>query len=150
MKDNDNLSDIFCLMTEIRKQKVLPRRSLVLAEGEYGILHLLYDNDKGMKPGEFSQILGVGTGRIGNALKNMESKGIIIREDDPDDKRKTIVTLTKKGKSLAKSLDDDFNAGIGYAISKMGKDRYDEYLSLMKDFYTYLIEYKTKEVKKNA
>lgn len=56
---------------------------------------------KGANPGTLSEYLNVGTGRIGNALKDLEEKGLIERSKESKDKRKTVVVLTEEGKKKA-------------------------------------------------
>lgn len=116
-----------------------------LSRGEGGILCALKQHPEGLTPGELSKIMDVGTGRIGNALKNMENKGIILRKDDDTDRRKTVVTLTEKGYILVSDLQFNFENRIGYVIDTMGEEKFEEYLSLSKEFIETFIEYSDKE-----
>ena len=53
----------------------------------------------GMKahPKELSKDMAVSTARIAALLNHMEEKGLITRQDDPNDNRQVIVSLTPEG-----------------------------------------------------
>lgn len=123
---------------------------LALSRGEGAILCELKRNPDGLTPGELSKLMDVGTGRIGNALKSMEHKGFIHRQDDPDDKRKTVVTLTEEGLSLNNSLEKQFENRMEHVIEAMGQERFEKYLALSKEFIETFIHYAEKEDKSNA
>ena len=48
--------------------------------------------------GEFAERLDLSPGRVANVLKALEKKGLIERKKDPSDGRRTMVTLTQKGR----------------------------------------------------
>jgi DNA-binding MarR family transcriptional regulator len=52
------------------------------------------------KPGTLAKRLTLSSGAMTNRLDNMESRGLIRRLDDPDDRRGVIVELTGEGKEL--------------------------------------------------
>jgi DNA-binding MarR family transcriptional regulator len=52
------------------------------------------------KPGKLAKRLDLSSGAMTNRLDNMESRGLIRRLDDPDDRRGVIVELTEEGKRL--------------------------------------------------
>lgn len=68
-------------------------------KGEVALMIYIYSNEN-VTPGELINVLNVGSGRIANALKNLEKKGNIIRVKDKFDKRKTFIYLTNKGKEI--------------------------------------------------
>ncbi len=52
------------------------------------------------KPGKLAKRVDLSSGAMTNRLDNMESRGLIRRLDDPDDRRGVIVELTEEGKRL--------------------------------------------------
>jgi DNA-binding MarR family transcriptional regulator len=52
------------------------------------------------KPGKLAKRLALSSGAMTNRLDNMESRGLVRRLDDPDDRRGVIVELTEEGKRL--------------------------------------------------
>ncbi len=52
------------------------------------------------KPGKLAKRLDLSSGAMTNRLDNMESRGLLRRLDDPDDRRGVIVELTDEGKQL--------------------------------------------------
>ncbi len=121
-----------------------------LSKGEGGILCELKKHPDGLTPGELAKKMDVGSGRIGNALKNMEKKGIIVRKDDDMDRRKTVVTLTEKGLSLVDECQIRFEHRMNYVIDKMGAETFEKYLSLSKEFVDAFIQYSDEEDNANA
>jgi DNA-binding MarR family transcriptional regulator len=52
------------------------------------------------KPGKLAKRLDLSSGAMTNRLDNMESRGLVRRLDDPEDRRGVIVELTEEGKQL--------------------------------------------------
>lgn len=121
-----------------------------LSRGEGAILCELKRNPEGLTPGELSKLMQVGTGRIGNALKSMEGKGFILRQNDSEDKRKTVVTLTEEGLTVINSLQKKFDSKMKCVIEKMGQEKFEQYLALSKEFVETFIHYAEKEDNTNA
>lgn len=109
-----------------------------IGRGEGKIIIYLSNNPDGVNSGKLAEILNVGTGRIGNALKNLEKKGYITRELSKDDKRKVIVKLTEEGFSLADEKNRVFRERINKMIDFMGDDDALEYLRLFRLFVEHL------------
>lgn len=54
--------------------------------------------------GELGNRLGMDTGTITPLLKRLEAAGKVIRQRDPSDERRVLVTLTENGESLSDEL----------------------------------------------
>ncbi len=80
--------------------------------------------------GELSKELHVGTGRIGNALGELEAKGYVLRRQDPHDHRKVLVTLTKKGAEYAKEKAKALIRITKAAVEALGPERFEEFLEM--------------------
>lgn len=63
------------------------------------IFTLLYIKNKNnfIYPGEIGEIMNISSARVATILNGLESKGLIIRELDRSDRRKTVVNLTEEG-----------------------------------------------------
>lgn len=59
---------------------------------------------------------------VSKTLKNLETKGLIRRETDPNNRRKTFVCLTSKGYTVKKNSDDAFYGFFNDICEKVGKN----------------------------
>lgn len=97
-------------------------RMMVLGKGEGRIIGYLGSHSETVTPGELSEILNVGSGRIANALKNLETKKLVIRKTDSLDKRRTIVQLTEKGNDSFQCVKNEMTERIGQIFDKLGEE----------------------------
>ena len=87
------------LINQLRYSKQLSQLTEFLnASGEYSILYLMYHEADPHSAGEFAERLDLSPGRVANVLKALEKKDLIERRKDPSDGRRTMVTLTQKGR----------------------------------------------------
>lgn len=115
-------------------QQEPPKRVGDMTIGEKGILNLLLAKyPEPIYSGDFSILLHVGTGRIGNALKTLESKKYIKRIQDEEDKRKVSVHLTDLGYRHIKNQSAQFEKMIDKIVSKLGEEKYITILENVKD-----------------
>jgi len=116
------------------------------ARGQLGILHYLMDHEsEEITPSDLSKNLHVGSGRIGNALKNLELNDEIKRVQSKLDKRKSIISLTDKGRNRAIIMREKHINGIKYVISKIGYENFERFISLLEDVFKYINEYEEVE-----
>lgn len=76
--------------------------------GAGGIMRMLCCAKEGDDPvtaGAIAEELHVSTARVAALLKNMEAKGLIARERAISDARVTVVTLTPRGRALARRIE---------------------------------------------
>ena len=76
---------------------------LGLTEAEYDILVALRRTGTPYrgKPAELTKLLSLSSGGTSNVVNHLVSRGLVVRESDPDDGRGTWVRLTEAGISLA-------------------------------------------------
>lgn len=101
IESTESLEDLTqqLLINQLRYSKQLSQLTEFLnASGEYSILYLMYHEPDPHSAGEFAERLDLSPGRVANVLKALEKKGLIERKKDPSDGRRTMVTLTQKGK----------------------------------------------------
>lgn len=95
--------------------------------GEVGVLsYLAFDKDEA-SAGELSEKLNVTTARIASILNSLENKEYIKRKEDTFDKRKTLVVITDKGKTLAIDIKKEIINKIIKVIKEVGYDEIKEY-----------------------
>ena len=102
--------------------------------GEIGVLSMLGFDQNPVTAGELSEKLNVTTARIARILNSLESKQYIRRKNDRTDRRKTFVTITKKGKELADSTKKEIMDKIIQVIQVIQEVGYDEiqaYISIV-------------------
>jgi len=96
-----------------------------LSQGEYGILNALMIKEsegcKKMTPGEIGKEQNLTSGRVSTTLKSLEKKHYILRETDAIDKRKTLVSLTLKGRELALKIISKIKAELNNIVEKLGE-----------------------------
>lgn len=101
------------------------------SKGEGGVLVYIYRKNNVVTPGELGEFFGVCSGRIGNVLKDLESKKCIVRISDAQDKRKTNVSLTEKGIEIAKNITHRYVSKIGGIYKILGKNDAEELIRIM-------------------
>lgn len=109
------------------------RQSLGFGKGQRFILYYLEKHPDGVSSGMLSTTLHVGTGRIGNALKELERKGFIRRRPDKADRRKVVVQITPEGHTFLSEGWKKFLRAIDVALQAVGKDRFEEFLRTYRD-----------------
>ncbi len=95
--------------------------------GEVGVLSYLTFDKEISTPGELSDKLCVTTARIASILNSLENKGFIKRKIDELDKRKTLVTITSKGKELVLSTKNEIINKIIKVIKEIGIEELKSY-----------------------
>lgn len=116
-----------------------------IAKGEGAILYLLQKNPEGLTPGELSEALRVGSGRIASLLKTMEQKKLLKRKIDSEDRRKVIVTLTQEGSEFIQKLRNRMRREIDTVHQKMGAENFELFLKLCRQFCECFLEADRKE-----
>lgn len=98
-------------------------------QGETGILcWLLKVYPAPVYSGDIAEKMGIGTGRVGNALKSLEEKGVIIRSRDEEDKRKVLVSLTKQGYEKTKEAYLKTSSFLDDLIDTYGVEKMNQFL----------------------
>ena len=67
--------------------------------GLHCVLRMLDREEKPLTAGQISTKMGVSSARVAVLLRKMAEKGLIVREGSPDDARKSMISLSDKGRS---------------------------------------------------
>lgn len=93
-----------------------PKKLVSLTRGELCVLAALVSHGS-MTPSELVVITDTSSAHMAKILRNLSSKGEILRESDPEDGRRVIVSLTNKGRShvrkIYESIIDHVSAVLG-------------------------------------
>lgn len=127
-----------------------PKDAIGYGQGQKKIMLYLLHHQEGVLSGELATACLVGTGRIGNVLKDLEKKGLISRQSADDDKRKTIVKITSSGLKLSEEFQDKFLFLTSKLIDKMGEVRFKEFIDLSNVVIDSLEEIRKEEEDKHA
>ena len=92
-----------------------------LSKGEIALMIYISDHNN-VSPGQLIDVLKVGSGRIANALKNLERKKYIVRLDNENDRRKTIIHLTDEGKEFVEKSKEEGKKNIFSIYEALGED----------------------------
>lgn len=96
-----------------------------LTTSQFGILEALYHLGT-LSQRELAQKLLKSTGNISTVLKNLEKRGLIERERNPNDSRYMQVRISEAGRALIASFFPQHVAGIVAEMSVLTPDEQDE------------------------
>ena len=121
--------ELYCLEEQISTQ------------GETGVLLSLSEHEVPMFAGEFITALGLTTGRIANILKKLEQKKLIRREFLAEDKRRVVVSLTEKGKTVSRQRYEQMVSEQQKLLEHLGEEDSESLIRIFGD----LMEFVKKE-----
>jgi len=105
------------------------------------------DSHEGSFASDIAPQLGMESTSLSRIILSLEEKKLILRKSDKTDKRKILITLTKKGieqKELAKNTVRNFNQIVE---TKIGKKRIEDFFKTI-DEITELAEDRNRSLKK--
>lgn len=105
---------------------------MIVLHGETGALLYLTFVQDGITPSELAQTLDVSMPRIVSILNSLESKKLIEKAADKEDKRKTIINITKNGKELVLEKREEAINKITKVIEKLDEEDINQYIRLAK------------------
>ena len=99
-------------------------------QGEAFALHHIAMNSEHIIPSEISEALGISGARIAATLNSLESKGYIVRQIDPSDRRRILITLTNKGEEQEKAYRSDLTKTMEKMFEQLGEHDANEYIRI--------------------
>ncbi len=97
--DYCKLAEAFLISQASNPPPFEPPKNITM--GESGILSYLTFAHNNVLVGELVDRLGLSSGRVAIALKGLDKKGDIVRQQMSEDKRKYIVSVTDSGRQKA-------------------------------------------------
>lgn len=134
MDEKELIDKMFRLSVRLKTEATEIPSFNKLSEGEKGIIGWLckvYPNP--VISGNIAEIMKIGTGRVGNALKSLEKKGIITRRKDDEDLRKVYVSLTDKGYEYGMHIRNVIEKFMTELIDEVSVERFERFLSDFED-----------------
>ena len=104
--------------------------------GIQAILKYLCAADDKVTPGKISEHMQVSTARVAVLLKKMAAKGLIKKEQDPEDRRSSFVILTEQGRQTAEAFRENIYKNVGEMIDKVGMDRMMEFAAISREIHS--------------
>lgn len=126
--------------TIVTRKKSLVEIPRNCSQGETGaLLYLTFVKD-GITSSELAEILNVSLPRVASLLNSLESKNLVKRLTDREDKRKTIVNITDVGKEIVLNKKEEAINRIAEVIEKLSEEDINEYIRLAKKISTIMDE----------
>ena len=85
-------------------------------------------------PNRIAEDLSITSAQMAVLLNHMEASGYIRRTPDETDHRKTIVTLTQKGREYHRSLDEKYQSFVSEIFERMGQEDAEQFVTLFSRF----------------
>lgn len=82
--------------------------------------------------GEISAFMNVSTARVAVLLRKMLEKNLVIRQTDPQDARRVLISLSEQGHAMIDQFHRSADAMLGLIIDRIGTERMEEYISISK------------------
>ncbi len=115
-----------------QRKKTLIEIPLNCSQGETGtLLHLTFAKN-GISSSELAEVLKVSLPRVASVVNSLESKKLIEKMVDSEDKRKTVIYITKNGKELVLAKKEEAINKITKIIEKLNEEDINEYIRLSK------------------
>lgn len=112
------------------RRKTLVEIPLNCSQGETGtLLYLTFVKDN-ISASKLAESLEVSLPRITSVLNSLESKKLIERKVDSEDKRKTVVSITDVGKKLVLSKKEEAVEKISKIIERLDEKDINQYIAL--------------------
>ena len=118
--------------TIIKRKKSLIEIPRNCSQGETGaLLYLTFVKD-GITSTELAEVLNVSLPRIVSLINSLETKKLVKKLVDKDDKRKTVIYITTDGKNLVQEKKEEAILKLTKVIEKLDEDDINEYIRLAK------------------
>ena len=118
-------------MGRMRKHKSQKQMNDAM-HGEQFVLFYIAKHEGDVIPSDISEEMGTSTARVAAALNGLESKGLITRKIDREDRRRILVNLTESGREQVK---ERYKSVMGVTVRMMeylGEDDAKEMVRIMK------------------
>lgn len=118
--------------TIIKRKKSLIEIPRNCSQGETGALLYLTFVKNGITSTELAEVLNVSLPRIVSLINSLETKKLVKKLVDKDDKRKTVIYITTDGKKLVQEKKEEAILKLTKVIEKLDEDDINEYIRLAK------------------
>lgn len=112
------------LMHSAKTQDPHPWLHLELTREQLRAIFLLSFKGR-VSPGEVAEAFGVPKANVTNVIDRLVSKGLVSRQENPDDRRSYFLSLTEEGKSQVERLREMATVKMKQVLGKMPDDALD-------------------------
>jgi len=103
--------------------------------GESLVLYHLSFHDGLSNPSVLQEKAGTSSARIAAILRSLEKKGLIQRDVDLEDRRKTVVTVTQEGRQRALDEYEEMQEKLKKVFKKLGKKDTEDFIRILGRFF---------------
>ncbi len=118
---------------ELDRRTAAIAKKLDLSIGQFAVLEVLFSKGD-LSIGEVQKKILSTSGTIPVIIRNLEGRGLLVRLQDPSDKRKCILHLTDKGRSLIEEVFPENEKMIIRSMDNLLDSEKEELLRLLKKF----------------
>ncbi len=97
----------------------------------FDLMSQLERNPDGLKMGELSRRMMVTGGNVTGITDQLVAEGLVVREDNPQDRRAYIVKLTKEGRRVFREWADEHEDWIIRLFEGLGEKERDQLYALL-------------------
>lgn len=130
MKEKDTLDSM--IFEQIIQKKILSRFK-ELSKNQPMVIKIIGMEGKIM-PSTIGNYTGMDRSSLTRMIDDLEKKGMVFRENDPEDRRKVLVSLTDKGLECCNYFDEVVNEILNFT----GEKDAEEYLQSLEKMVTVL------------
>ena len=99
-------------------------------KGKLMILQLLECNNGSLFSGEIAKKLNVSTARVATAIKSLQEKGYVLRNQSNDDARKVLVTITSLGKKILLEYNHQVDSVLKNRLQKLNEEELKTFIDI--------------------
>ncbi|MGD9161774.1 MAG: MarR family transcriptional regulator [Desulfobacteraceae bacterium] len=96
---HEKFSRIVQLAMEMEKVPRTYGTEFTMTNREIHLIELIGDNEEKFSVTDLAKFMGVTKGAISQTLKKLENRGFVVKQPDPSNLSRVIVTLTSRGKT---------------------------------------------------
>jgi DNA-binding MarR family transcriptional regulator len=104
-----------------------------LSHAALNALAVIEGEGQPMLTGEVATRMHVTSGTITSLLDNLERKGFVARSNDPDDRRRVLVDVTKKAQGVLDAALPEIQVAVATMFERIGVKRQQDLLDLLAD-----------------
>ncbi|MCI5677063.1 MAG: MarR family transcriptional regulator [Clostridia bacterium] len=120
---------------EAEKLVLLSLREKSVGTAEIDLIHALRHHP-GCTQAKLTELLHADKAAIARRTKNLETKGYLVRREDPDDRRSQLLFPTQKAEELKSSKAEIEASFYEYLASALTKEEAEAFASLLDKLYT--------------
>lgn len=139
MASTEQVEYVFKSLT-VANPEVIFKRIKTASSGIGAAIHILYEANCSVSAGYLSKAMGISTARTAVLLQKLLNKGLIVKEKDGTDARKTLIGLTERGKQTAKAMQKRLYGYISDVIDTVGMEKINTFIALSTEIKDVLID----------